>query len=160
VVPDARYWAALVIFAAAGLGVRVAHGGPLLRRQASALSRLDLAPAFVAVLALGFHCAAMFFPSVVAEIPGAVGGAGAVRALGTASQLAYWLPAGVLLLALRRTWTPLLVAEAGVLLAVGVTMFWDFGLPVHLSAIAGSVAVTVTVLTTVVVRSGPRPAGA
>ena len=112
------------------------------------LGRIDLALAAVALLALGFHCTAMFFPSVVAAVPGAGGAAGTVRELGVASQAAYWVPSVLLLFALRRAWAPLLVAETVVLLAVGATMFWDFGLPAHLAAIAASVAVTVAVLTT------------
>ncbi len=150
--PDARYWGALVVLMLAGLAVRVVRGGPLLRRHRSVLGRLGLVFAVVALLALGFHCAAMFFPSVVAVVPATGAAADAVRELGVVSQVAYWVPAGVLLFALRRAWGPLLVAEGGVLLAVGATMFWDVGLLAHLVALAGSVAVTVAVLMTF---SGP-----
>ena len=58
------------------------------------------------------------------------------------------LELGKLLLALRRAWAPVLAAEATVLLVVGVTMFWSFGVTAHLVAIAGSVAVTSAVLLT------------
>jgi len=109
----------------------------------------------VASLALGFHCAAMFLPAVVSSLPGSIGAARAVRDLGLVSQIAYWVPAALLLTALRRAWPPLLVIEGGALLAVGVTMSSGFGLPAHLVAIAGSVAVTVAVLTTL----GESPAG-
>ena len=154
--PDARYWVALVVLVVVGLAVRVLRGGPLLpAARTSVLGRLDLVVALVAFLALGFHCAAMFFPSVVAA-PGTDGAARAVRELGAASQVAYWVPAVLLLVALRRAWAPLLFAETVVLLAVGGTMFWDFGLPAHLIAIAGSVATTVAVLTTMTTRPVPR----
>lgn len=151
-VPNAQYWTALVLVAVAGLAVRVTHGEVLLRQRAAPLGRLDLAVVLVALLALGFHCAAMFFRSVVAAITGADDAIVAVSELGTASQVAYWVPAGLLLIALRRAWAPLLIAEGGVLLAVGATMFWDFGLRAHLVAIAGAVAVTTAVLATTTAR--------
>ncbi len=155
--PDARYWGALLVLALAGLAVRVVRGGPLLRGRPVVMGRADALVALLALLGLGFHCAAMFFPSVVAAVPGTAGAAEAVRALAAASQVAYWAPAGLLLLALRRACPPLLVAEAGVLLAVGATMFWDVGLLVHLVALAASVAVTVAVLTSITVSVARRP---
>ena len=141
-VPDARYWGTLVVLGVAGLAARLVRGGPLLGRHPSVLGPLDLALATVALLALGFHCTAMFFPSAV-TVPATGVAAGAVRELGGASQVAYWVPAGLLLVAVRRAWIPLLVAEGGALVAVGATMFWDVGLSAHLVALAASVAVTV-----------------
>jgi hypothetical protein len=82
------------------------------------------------------------------KVAGADGLAEAVRDLGAVSQIAYWVPAALLLLVLRRAWTPVLAAEATVLTLVGVTMFWSFGLTTHLVAVAGSVAVTSAVLLT------------
>lgn len=120
------------------------------------LGRLDLALVVVTLLALGLHCAAMFFPAAVAAVPVSDDAAEAVRDLGAASQAAYWLPAGVLVLALRRAWTPLLVAEVSVLLAVGITMFWSFSLTTHLVTIAGSVVVTAAVLATATYRPAVR----
>ena len=154
---DHRYWSALVVLVVAGLGARIVRGRPLLPARTFVLGRLDLTVALVALLALGFHCAAMFFPSVVAVVPGTGGAAGMVRELGVPSQGAYWMPAALLLFALRRAWAPLLVAEAAALLAVGATMFWDVGLLAHLAAIAGSVAVTVAVLVTMTARVTRRP---
>lgn len=145
--PDGWYWVALGIVAVAALVGRAVHGGPM-SRHVVVLARADVGLAAVCVLALGFHCAAMFFPAATDRIPGAAGIAEAVRDLGAASQVAYWVPAALLILALRRAWIPVLAAEAGVLLAVGVTMFWSFGLTVHLVAIAGSVAMTSAVLMT------------
>ncbi len=148
------YWSALVVLVVAGAGARVVRGRPLLPARTFVLGRLDLAVAVVALLALGFHCASMFFPSMVAWTGAADD---MVRELGTTSRVAYWMPAGLLLFALRRAWTPLLVAEAAALVAVGATMFWDFGLPAHLTAIAGWVAVTVAVLTMTTARVARRP---
>lgn len=135
--------------------VRVLNGRPLSSRLLP-LGRLDLALVVVTLLALGFHCAAMFFPAAVAAVPASDDAAEAVRDLGAASQAAYWLPAGVLVLALRRAWTPLLVAEVSVLLAVGITMFWSFSLTTHLVTIAGSVVVTAAVLATATYRPAVR----
>lgn len=149
--PSVQFWAALAIVPAVALVVRGLNGRPLSTRVLP-LSRLDLALVVVALLALGFHCAAMFFPAAVAAVPLSDGAAEAVRELGAASQAAYWLPAGLLVLALRRAWTPLLVTEVGVLLAVGITMFWGFSLTTHLVTIVGSVVVTAAVLTTATYR--------
>jgi len=154
-VPTAAYWGSLFGLTLIGGAARVVRGGPLLRGRVHRLGRLELAATVVAILALGFHCAAMFLPAVVSSLPGSIGAARAVRDLGLVSQIAYWVPAALLLTALRRAWPPLLVIESGALLAVGVTMFSSFGLPAHLVAIAGSVAVTVAVLTTL----GESPAG-
>jgi len=158
--PTAAYWGSLFGVALAGGAARVMHGEPLLRCRVLRLDRLGLAVAVVALLALALHCAAMFFPAVVASVPGSTGTARAVRDLGVVSQIAYWVPAGILLIALRRAWPPLLVVEGGVLLAVGVTMFFGFSLPAHLVAIAGSVVVTVTLLTTLGESPAGRTAGA
>jgi hypothetical protein len=154
-VPDGWYWAALGILTVAALVVRAVHRGPV-SRHVVALAGRDLGLAAVCVLALGFHCAAMFFPAATDAVPGADGIAEAVRDLGAASQVAYWVPAALLLVALRRAWTPVLAAEAGALLAVGVTMFWSVGLTVHLIAIAGSVAMTLAVLMTATAAASSR----
>jgi len=154
-VPSVQFWAALAIVPAVAFVVRLLNGRPLSSRLLP-LGRLDLALVVVTLLALGFHCAAMFFPAAVAAVPVSDDAAEAVRDLGAASQAAYWLPAGVLVLALRRAWAPLLVAEVSVLLAVGITMFWSFSLTTHLVTIAGSVVVTAAVLATATYRPAVR----
>jgi hypothetical protein len=153
--PSVQYWAALAILTAVVLIVRALNRAPLSERVLR-LGRLDISLVVVSLLALGFHCATMFFPPVFAELPQLGGAATSIRELGAASQLAYWLPAGLLAFALRRAWTPLLVAEASVLLAVGVTMFWSVALTWHLVAIASSVAVTLAVLATATSRPAVR----
>ena len=150
-VPSVQFWVALAIVPAVAFAVRVLNRRPLSARVLP-LSRLDIALVVVTLLALGFHCAAMFLPAAVAAVPLSDGAAEAVRDLGAASQAAYWIPAGALVLALRRAWPPLLVAEVSVLLAVGITMFWSFSLTTHLVTIAGSVVVTAAVLTTATYR--------
>ena len=149
--PGVQFWVALAIVPAVALVVRVLNGRPLSTRVLP-LGRLDLAVVVGTLLALGFHCAAMFFPAAVAAIPLSDSAAESVRELGAGSQAAYWLPAGLLVLALRRAWTPLLLTEVSVLLAVGITMFWSFSLTTHLVTIAGSVVVTAAVLATATYR--------
>jgi len=153
--PNALYWSALGLLAIIGLAARLLHGRALLGRRAAPMGREDLAVALVALLALGFHCAAMFFRSVALTVPGTDGAVAAVRELGTVSQIAFWFPGVLLLVAVRRAWAPLLIAETGALTAVGVTMFWDFDLSVHLVALAVSVVVTVALLTSVSARDTP-----
>lgn len=151
------YWAFLLTIAALGITVRLGYGQPLLRRRAVRFAPLERALAVAALLALGFHCAAMFFPAFIDAIPGTAIPASAIRGFGAASQAAYWLPAALLLVALRRTWWPVAVAEAVALLAVGVTMYGAFTLAAHLVAIAAVVALTVAVA---VALLAPLPARA
>lgn len=148
------YWTFLVVIAALGIAVRLSHGQPLLRRRAVRFALLELALAIAALIALGFHCAAMFFPAFVDAIPRMQAPAQAIRRLGAASQAAYWIPAALLIVALRRAWWLAVIAEAAALLAVGVTMYGSFTLAVHLVAIAAVVALTVAVA---VVLLGPVP---
>lgn len=140
--PGWSCWGPLLALAVATAALRLGRRAPLGRGDLLRLGRVDLLVAAAALAALGFHCAAMFFPSAVAAVPGADGLAERVRDFGAASQVEYWLPAGLLVLALRHAWRPLLVVEAAVLAAVGVTMFWSFGLEAHLTAIAAAFVVT------------------
>ena len=97
----------------------------------------------------------MFFPYEVDAIPGLAGPAARARELGRVSALLYAIPAGVLVVSLRRVPRALLAALAGSLATVGVTMFWWFGLDVHLGAIAAAVVLVILVSTGLV---APRPA--
>lgn len=135
-----EYWLALVALGAAGLAIRVLHPEPLLPRRARTLDRRQFALAGVSLAALAFHCGAMFFPETVDGIPGLGALVDPVDELGLVSQLAYWIPAAVLAIALGGLWRPSVAALAVALGAVGVTMFWSFGLSVHLAAIATAVA--------------------
>lgn len=71
--PNALYWRALGVLAIVGLAARLLHGRPLLGRRAAPTGQADLAVALVALLALGFHCAAMFFRSLALTVPGTDG---------------------------------------------------------------------------------------
>lgn len=151
------YWALLLAVALIGIVARFVHGSPLFPRRALRLHYVERAVAIAALLALGFHCAAMFFSPVVDAIPGLQGPASAIRALGPVSQIAYWAPAVIIVIALRRVWLPAIAAESAALLVVGITMFGPFALAIHLAAIAAAIAVMVAVGVALVYPGSPRP---
>lgn len=153
----AAYWIGLASAAAAVLLVRLVWRRPLLEERALRLRPREVVLVLLGLLALGFHCAAMFFPRIVDALPAMAATAASVRALGRASQIAYWLPAAAVVLGLRRVWWPPVAFTALGLAGVGITMFWPFPLRVHLAAIG------LTILTLAVVAAGllgmpqPRP---
>jgi len=104
----------------------------------------------LALLALAFHCLVMFLPPLVPPIQAVQGLAGAIAELGVISQLAYWLPAVVLLVMLRGIGWPILVALAAALLAVGATMFWPFPLGIHLVTIFAATSLVIVIATQLV----------
>jgi hypothetical protein len=153
------FWSALLAVSVAGVGVRVLARRPLLPRLAKELGRWELAVAGASLLALVFHCLAMFFAGWVDVVPFLRAPAAAIRAMGTVSQVAYWVPAALLLVAVRRVW-PIAVAVLAVMLAgVGVTMYWPFALTTHLAWIAAAV-VEVVVIASVLVRARPSTTAA
>jgi len=119
----------------------------------SASGQVETVLGLAALVVLAFHCGAMFFPSQVDALPGLHAPAESIRRLGVASQLAFALPALALIVVNRRAWPPLLVLLALSLAAAGVTMFWWFGLNVHLGAIAA--AITATAVVTIVLARPP-----
>lgn len=154
------YWSVLLAVAVLAGAARLVTGGPLLRRRAAPLRRVELLLAFAALIALVFHCAAMFFAPWTDALPGGRALGDVVRAGGTASQWAYWLPAVVLLLAVRRLWWPGPVLLAVALAGVGYTMFWPHPLPTHLGWLATAVVAVVAVATSLVgPRGGARAVG-
>ncbi|MGI8790568.1 MAG: hypothetical protein ACR2I4_06735, partial [Actinomycetota bacterium] len=129
----------------AGAVVRLVNRRPVVGRRSVGLRRGEMTLAIISLVALAFHCGAMFF-SAIRSLPGLSMPADVIRDLGQISQIAYWLPAAALLMTLRRVWPPLLVLEAAALLAVGITMFLPIGLSIHLGTIAVSVVVTVVLV--------------
>ena len=94
---------------------------------------------------------AMFFAEWVDAVPFAEAPAAAVRDLGSlASQMSYWVPAGALLIALRRVWPPALVLLVVTLVGVGYTMFVPHALTTHLTWLAAAVVTLVLVNTALV----------
>ena len=143
----AAYWYSLLALVVGSWLVRLVVRRPLGGSRARPLAFWESALAAVALVALVFHCGAMFFTSQVDAIPFASGAESAINDLGLSSKLAYALPAALFVLAVRRLW-PLAVAVLALSLsAVGVTMYKWWGLNVHLTAIA--TAITVIVITSV-----------
>ena len=139
------FWAALMATAVVGVGARLAARRPLWPRHARRVPAVELAAAAGAVAVLVFHCAAMFFREWVDVVPVARALAASVRALELTSQVTYWVPAMVVVLALRRVWLPALGLLVVVLGGVGVTMFVPHALSTHLAWLAAA-AVTVVLI--------------
>lgn len=154
------FWLALSAVALSAAGSRLALRRPLVPSRAVPVTGTQLGVAAVAVLALVFHCAAMFFAPWTDALPGGRVPGAAVRGMGAASQWAFWLPVAALLLATRRIWPPALGLLAVVLAGVGVTMFWPYPLAVHLGWIAAAVLTLTGVGSALVRSSAPKvPAG-
>lgn len=125
-------WGALLAFAIIVGSVRAVRGRPFLAEQAVDLGPVGRPVAVLSAAALVFHCAAMFFEPWVTAVAVLRPLAAAVNAMDAASQVAYWVPAALLLLAWRRVWWPGLALTAVTLAGVGVTMYWPYPLVVHL----------------------------
>ncbi|WP_166503423.1 hypothetical protein [Modestobacter italicus] len=80
----------------------------------------------------------MFFTPWTDTLPGGEFLGEPIRQLGTVSHWTYWLPAGALLLAVRRLWWPAPVVLAVALAGVGITMFWPYMLVTHLAWLAAA----------------------
>ena len=152
------FWSLLVGFAVLGAAVRLASSGPLVRRRAVPIGPVGLAVAAISSVVLAFHCAVMFFAPWTDAIPGAQPLGRVIRDLGTASQWSYWLPAAILLLALRRVWWPALVLLGATLVGVGITMFSTYSLATHLAWLAAAVLTLILVAVSLVDRpQGDQP---
>ena len=151
------YWGTLTAAALVGAAARLVARRPLWRRRSSAIPPSELVTAAVMVAVLVFHCAAMFFADWVNAVPLAEGPADAVRELGLLSQVTYWVPAAVLVVALRRVWTPALVLLTVTLVGVGYTMFVPHSLTTHLAWLAAA-AIVVVVIAAALVRPLRREA--
>lgn len=152
------YWGVLLATALIGTGVRLAVRRPLWRQRSIEVSPRELAVAAVAVTALVFHCAAMFFAEWVDAVPYAEGPADAVRDLGLVSQVTYWVPAAVLVIVLRRVWPPALVLLIAALVGVGYTMFVPHSLTTHLAWLAAATITLVVIAAALVAPLSREPA--
>jgi len=150
------YWVVLTGIAVAAVLIGLWAGRAQARR--ARLNGASLAVGVVALGALVFHCVAMFLPRLVPPVGPLPAAADEIRALLLPSQLAYWLPATLLVAAVRRLAPVAVTALAGVLLGVGVTMFWPFPLTVHLGLIAAAVGILAGLLGMAIGQPVPAPA--
>ena len=125
-------WSALLGVVLLGGLIRLLSRGAVLAPRAVPLRPWERALVIIGGVLLIFHCSAMFFGPWVDAVSGLEPAARAVRASGTASQIAYVLPAAAIIVGWRRIWWPALAAVAVTLVGVGVTMFIPFPLVVHL----------------------------
>ncbi|MDJ0339746.1 hypothetical protein [Cryobacterium sp. PH31-O1] len=149
-------WGALLAFAIVAGALRLVVGHPLLRSRSVRVGPLGAAVALVSGLLLVFHCAAMFFGPWINALPLLQAPADMVRSMGVGSEIAYWVPAALLVLAWRRVWWPALAALAVAVVGVGVTMYWPYPLAVHLAWLTAIIVVG-SLIPTLLLR-GPRAA--
>jgi len=157
VVDQPVFWSALLAVSVALVVVRLRRGAPLLTRFSRRTPVGALVVAAVAAVALVFHCGSMFFAPWVDAIPGLGGPAGAVRAMGTASQAAYWVPAALLVVMLGRLWWPAVLVIVVSLVGVGVTMFSPYPLTTHLVWLATATLTLVATATGLLDRGSGTP---
>jgi hypothetical protein len=106
-----------------------------LRRVAVAIRSTDAVIVAVGLAGLAFHCGAMFFRSVVQTVPGADRAISQIDALQTISIIWFAVFAALVLLGLRRQHPLALTLSTTALAAVGITMYDEGSLPIHLAAI-------------------------
>lgn len=138
---------------------RLARRGPLLGSRARVMRSWELGLFGISLAALVFHCAAMFAPDVVAAL-GLDAPAAVARDLDDPiGQLAYWVPAVTLVLAIRRLWWPAPATLSLAAFAVGWTMYAGFTLNEHLATIAVMVIAIALILASLI-RAPSRSDGA
>lgn len=160
------YVLALGLVVATVLGARLLLTALPLAAAAVRLAVVEALLLLAGTLGLAFHCGAMFFRDLVDPLPGARPAIEAVRELGTASIIWYVVPAGLVLLGLRRQHPAAVALVALALAAVGVTMYNGGPVSTHLAAIFTSVVVSAGVVALLVrppwgagVAGAEQPAG-
>ena len=145
-----QFVVSLALVVAVVLAARLLVSALPLRGMARRLKVADVALVVVGAAGLAFHCVAMFFRRLVDPLPGADVAISDIRALGTASIIWYVVPAALVLLGLRRVHPVGLGVTALAFTAVGVTMYNEGPLDIHLTAIFASVVVLALVSATLV----------
>lgn len=114
-------------------------------RAARTLAPVDLAVLLLGVLGLVVHCTSMFFGFLLTWIVPIRPFLQLVNALGAGSQVAYAVPAVLVLVALRRQHWWALAGVFLTLLAVGVTMYDGSPLRLHVGTIVAATAAIASV---------------
>jgi len=139
------------------LGARFLSNGLPLRGLARRITLPDAALLVAGSVGLAFHCVAMFFRRVLDPLTGADAAISDIRALGTASIIWYVVPAFLVLIGLRRVHPAALASAASAFVAVGVTMYDNGPLDIHLAAIFASVVALALVSATLVLPPSRNP---
>jgi hypothetical protein len=105
------------------------------KSRAVRLSLPDAALVGVGVLGLLFHCTAMFSRQIYEGASAIKPLVGLVNSMGVVSVVLFVLPAVLILIGLRRQQRGALAVLSLTLIAVGVTMYVDGPLQLHLTAI-------------------------
>ena len=155
-----RFLVSVGVVVAVILAARLALSALPLRGLARRVTLGDAALAVVGAAGLAFHCVAMFFRRLVEPLPGTDAVVTDIRALGTASIIWYVVPAVLVLLGLRRVHPLGLAAAALAFVAVGVTMYDEGPLDIHLAAIFTSVVVLALIAATLVLPPSRHLTGA
>jgi len=145
-----RFVVSLALVVAGVLAARLLVSALPLRGLARRLTVADVALVVVGAAGLTFHCVAMFFRRLVDPLPGVDSVVSDIRALETASIIWYAVPAVLVLIGLRRVQPVALGVTALAFAAVGVTMYNEGPLDIHLTAIYGSAVVLALVVATLV----------
>lgn len=119
-VVSAAYVIALAASVAAIVLARLTIDALPLRRVGVPVTRASAVGAGIGIVGLAMHCAAMFFPSAVGELPGTHGLIGEINALGAVSRIWYVAAAALVLIGLRRQHLIAQGIVALALVAVGV----------------------------------------
>lgn len=122
-------------------GARLVFRWLPLSRYANRLTVGDTAMIVVGLVGLVFHCGAMFATGSARSVPGAASSVDAINAMGTASIVLFAVPALLVLAGSRRLHWAGFAAAGSALIAVGVTMYNDGPLDVHLTALFAAVVV-------------------
>ena len=132
------YVVSLVLLVAAAVALRLLLAARVGARGSGRANRWDMLLVLLGWLGLTLHCGAMFYRSTVEAIPGTDALVQAVNALGTASVVAFVVPAALVVVGLRRARPLLVVGVFAALTAVGVTMYNGASLEVHLTTIVAA----------------------
>ena len=151
-------WGGLLAAAIVTGAVRFLVGRPFWPGRAVSIGPVARGVALLSILALVFHCAAMFFTPWVTAVPFLEPMARSVNNMGVASQVAYGVPALLLLAAWARVWWPGLVLMVITLAGVGATMYWPYPLVTHLWWLGAVIVAGVLVSSTLVGSASRRRA--
>ncbi len=151
------YVISLVVVVLGVMASRLLLAARVPARSSRRASPGDAALVLLGWLGLTIHCSAMFYRAAVAAIPGTGSLVDGINAMGTASVVAFIVPAGLLLLGLRRAQSWLIASVLASFAVVGVTMYDGGSLDAHLTAIF--VAIALTVFTTTGLLAPGRAAG-